>query len=191
MNYHNITTDDMNNGDGLRTVLWCSGCSHNCKGCQNPQTHDENSGIAFDKEAKEELFRYLSNSWIEGITFSGGDPLYINNRPVILELMKEIKEKFPNKDIWCYTGFAFEQLQAENLEHLKYIDTLVDGKFELDKRDVNLKWKGSSNQRVIDVQKSIELGTVILHDNGFEIDYKDENHNNCSCENRNDFELEI
>ena len=189
MNYHNITTDDMTNGDGLRTVLWCSGCSHNCKGCQNPQTHNPESGILFDSNAKAELFSYLSNSWIEGITFSGGDPLYPGNRETILSLMKEIKETFPDKNIWCYTGFTFEQLQADNLEHLKYIDVLVDGKFELDKRDVNLKWKGSSNQRVIDVQKSLINNQIILHDEGYEIDYKEEHHNDCNCENKYDIEL--
>ena len=114
MNYHNITYPDMNNGDGLRVVLWLSGCNHKCKGCQNPQTWDTNSGILFDDSAKNELFRELYNDYISGITFSGGDPLNENNLDEILKLTYEIRSKFPIKKIWLYTGFTWEQL-TENL----------------------------------------------------------------------------
>ena len=151
MNYHNITKDDMLNGNGLRVVLWVAGCSHHCKGCQNPITWDPSGGLLFDDSAKAEIFEQLEQSYINGITFSGGDPLHCANREVITELAKEIKEKYPGKTIWLYTGYTFEEIQ--DMEILKYTDVLVDGRFEIDKLDVNLMWRGSSNQRVIGVKK--------------------------------------
>ena len=147
MNYHNITHDDMLNGDGLRVVLWVAGCTHHCKNCQNPETWDINSGIPFDKEAKEEIFDELKKPYISGITFSGGDPLHPKHRKQVLELAKEIKEKFPTKTVWCYTGFLYEEVK--DIENLKYIDVLVDGEFKEELKDVNLPWVGSSNQRII------------------------------------------
>ena len=154
MNYHNITKGDIVNGDGIRVVLWVSGCSHHCKECHNPETWDQNSGILFDESAKEEIFHELRRKEISGITFSGGDPLFINNRPIIESLMQEIKTKFPKKTIWLYTGYKFEEIS--NLELLKYVDVIVDGEFEIKNKKPKLKWKGSSNQRVIDVQKTIQ-----------------------------------
>lgn len=103
MRYHNITTDDMLNGDGLRTVLWVAGCNHKCKGCHNPITWDVNGGIPFDDTAKTELFEKLSKDYISGITFSGGDPLHPQNRECIGSLIREVAEKFPTKTIWLYT----------------------------------------------------------------------------------------
>lgn len=147
MNYHNITHDDMLNGDGLRVVLWVAGCTHHCKNCQNPETWDINGGIPFDKEAKEEIFNELKKDYISGITFSGGDPLHPKHRKQVLELAKEIKEKFPTKTVWCYTGFLYEEVK--DIENLKYIDVLVDGEFKEELKDVNLPWVGSSNQRII------------------------------------------
>ena len=105
MRYHNITKDDMLNGDGLRTVLWVAGCDHGCKGCQNPVTWDPNSGLEFDEAAKEEIFEQLNQSYIAGDTFSGCDPLYWGNGAHITELAKELKEKYPKKTIWLYTKF--------------------------------------------------------------------------------------
>ncbi|MEI3407141.1 MAG: 4Fe-4S cluster-binding domain-containing protein, partial [Christensenellales bacterium] len=104
MNYHNITMDDMLNGDGLRTVLWVSGCAHHCRGCQNPQTWNPQSGIPFDDAAKEELFSNLSRDYINGVTFSGGNPLCSGNRETVGQLITEIHERFPQKTIWLYTG---------------------------------------------------------------------------------------
>lgn len=153
MRYHNITKDDMLNGDGLRVVLWVSGCSHCCKGCQNPITWDVNSGLLFDEAAKEEIFEQLDKPYISGITFSGGDPLHSANRMDVRGLMAEIKEKYPNKTIWLYTGDVWENVMHYPL--MRYVDVLVDGEFMIEKRDVKLMWKGSSNQRVIDVQKSL------------------------------------
>ena len=183
----------MLNGDGLRVVLWLSGCKHKCKGCQNPQTWDINSGILFDDSAKNELFRELYNDYISGITFSGGDPLNENNLDEILQLTYEIRSKFPNKTIWLYTGFTWEQLtenlsrlhmldyllleQYENKDRfskeeyvswqrfniLKNVNVLVDGRYIEELRNVALKWRGSSNQRVISVQESLKQNKIILH----------------------------
>ena len=111
MNYHNITKDDMLNGDGLRVVLWVAGCNHRCRGCQNPQTWDINSGIPFDNTAKLELFAELDKEYIDGITLSGGDPLHPQNLQSTTKLLKEIKEKYPNKTVWIYTGYTYEQIQ--------------------------------------------------------------------------------
>ncbi len=162
MRYHNITTDDMLNGDGLRTVLWVAGCSHCCKECHNPVTWDPNGGLLFDEKAKEELFDKLNKPYISGITFSGGDPLHYANLQEVTALAKEIREKFPHKTIWLYTGSLWESISQ--LEIVQYVDVLVDGEFEIDKKDTKLHWKGSSNQRVIDVQETLKKNKVVLHD---------------------------
>ena len=104
MRYHNITKDDMLNGDGLRVVLWVSGCSHCCKDCHNPITWDPDGGVLFDEQARQELFSQLEKPYISGITFSGGDPLHAANRLAVRELMEEIRERYPDKTIWLYTG---------------------------------------------------------------------------------------
>lgn len=156
MKYHNITTDDMLNGDGLRVVLWVSGCNHFCKGCQNPVTWDENDGIEFNKDALEEIIVKMTKPYISGLTLSGGDPLYPNNRDTIYRLVKQIKEIFPNKTIWLYTGYSYEEIK--DLPIMEYIDVVVDGEFEEDSKDVNYHWAGSTNQRVIrlgDIDESI------------------------------------
>lgn len=161
MRYHNITKDDMLNGDGLRVVLWVSGCSHCCEDCQNPLTWDPNGGLPFDEAAKEEVFAELEKNYISGLTLSGGDPLYPGNRMDIRNLVKEIREKYPKKTIWMYTGYEWEIVRSFDI--LKYVDVLVDGEYEKDKRDTQLHWRGSSNQRVIDVQESLKTGNVVLH----------------------------
>ncbi len=162
MYYHNITKDDMLNGEGLRTVLWVSGCSHGCKGCHNQITWDPKSGLEFDQAAKEELFEQLQKDYISGITYSGGDPLYPGNRQTITELAEEIRTRFPEKTQWLYTGFVWDQIK--DLPVLKSIDILVDGRFEEEKKDTMLHWKGSSNQRVIDVPLSLQDGNIHLHE---------------------------
>lgn len=161
MRYHNITKDDMLNGDGLRVVLWVAGCNHCCKECHNPITWDPNGGLEFDAAAKKEIFDELGKSYVSGITFSGGDPLHLNNSYDVTELVKEIKEQFPEKTIWLYTGATWEDIC--NMELIEYLDVLVDGEFECDKKDANLHWKGSSNQRVIDVKETRKTGNVVLH----------------------------
>lgn len=182
MYYHNITHDDMLNGSGLRVVLWCSGCEHHCNNCQNPQTWDFGSGIPFDENAKEEIFSEIKKDYISGITFSGGDPLAANNLETVLSLIKEIRLSFPNKNIWIYTGYTFEEIQLlpkgldqESMRFNKYnkmrqnilenCDVLVDGRYIDELRDITLKWRGSSNQRVIDVKRSLKQGKIILWEN--------------------------
>ena len=184
MNYHNITYPDMNNGDGLRVVLWLSGCSHHCYNCQNPQTWDVNSGIPFDESAKEELFRELDKDYISGLTLSGGDPLHEANLDGVLDLVNEIRLSFPNKSIWLYSGYQWEECQpfnedgllkpdkfAPNLqkilqkryEVISRCNVMVDGRYIDSQRNPSKKWAGSDNQRVIDVQQSIKQGKVVLH----------------------------
>ena len=164
MRYHNITKDDMLNGDGLRVVLWVAGCEHCCKGCQNPVTWDPNGGLEFDENAKQEIFEQLEHSYISGITFSGGDPMHCANRSGVKQLAMEIREKYPHKTIWLYTGDTWETVMNSSL--MKYVDVLVDGEFEQDKKDTTLMWKGSSNQRVIDVQATLasdDKSIPVLH----------------------------
>jgi len=178
INYHNITHDDMNNGDGLRVVLWLSGCSHHCYNCQNPQTWNPDSGIPFDESAKQEIFTELSKDYISGITFSGGDPLHENNLDEVLKLIKEISISYPEKTIWLYTGYELseiiKQAQYEKVsevpniwskrwEIIKQCDVLVDGEYIDEQKDLTLKWRGSKNQHVINVKESIKNNKNILY----------------------------
>ena len=143
MNYHNITTDDMKNGVGLRVVLWVSGCSHHCKNCHNAVTWDPNEGLPFDETAEIELFSALRQDYISGITFSGGDPLFLGNREDITHLVQKIRKQFPQKTIWLYTGYVWEEVcQLPVVENL---DVLVDGRFIEEQKDSKLHWKGSAN----------------------------------------------
>ena len=128
MRYHNITTDDMLNGDGLRTVLWVAGCNHRCEGCHNTITWDINGGIPFDEDAENELFEKLKPDYISGITFSGGDPLHPKNRDEITRLAKKARLLFPKKTVWLYTGYTFDEIK--DLEIMQYLDVLVDGEFK-------------------------------------------------------------
>ena len=155
MRYHNITKDDMLNGEGLRTVLWVAGCSHNCPGCHNPVTWDVRGGLPFDGAAKEELFAELEKD------YSGGDPLHPANREGIAALAREIRDRYPEKTIWLYTGYDWEQICG--LPLLKNIDVVVDGEFIQAQKDNRLHWKGSANQRVIDVQRSLLTGQAVLY----------------------------
>ena len=180
INYHNITHDDMNNGDGLRVVLWLSGCSHHCYNCQNPQTWNPNSGIPFDEIAKQEIFNELSKDYISGITFTGGDPLHENNLDEVLELVKEIRISYPEKTIWLYTGYTWEQLVYSRMpsgigkekkflhwnqrnEIISNVNVLIDGKYIDEQKDLTLKWRGSKNQNVIDVKQSLTQNKMVLY----------------------------
>ena len=165
MHYHNILHDDMRNGDGLRVVLFVSGCNHHCHNCQNPQTWDKDSGIEFDIVALNEIFEQLNKDYISGITLSGGDPLYENNLEDIYTLCLSIRQQFGNKKtIWLYTGYEWEEIFTElitdkyqNLRRkiIELCDVVVDGKYIEYLSDVNYHWAGSINQRVIDVKKSL------------------------------------
>lgn len=187
MNYHDIRTDDMLNGDGLRVVLFVSGCDHHCKNCQNPQTWDTNSGIPFTEESMNELLEKLDKPYISGLTLSGGDPLNENNLDEVLKICKTVKEKFPNKTIWLYTGFTWEQLTkiffipndfshltidapsyvTENfhsrVDIIKLCDVVVDGEYIDELSDVNYHWAGSKNQRIINVPQSLKQNKIVLY----------------------------
>ena len=211
MNYHNITYPDMNNGDGLRVVLWLSGCSHHCYNCQNPQTWDANSGIPFDESAKKELFRELDKDYISGLTLTGGDPLFESNLDDVLDLVTEFNKRynfqkidsanpckmgvsevknsdrfrlsFPNKSIWLYSGFRWEECQPFNEDGLLKPDKfapnlqkilqkryeviskctiMVDGRYIDSQRNPSKKWAGSDNQRIISIAESLKQGKVIM-----------------------------
>ena len=161
MRYHNISYPDMNNGSGLRVVLWLSGCSHHCNNCQNPQTWNPDSGIEFDLDAITELFEALQEDYISGITFSGGDPLHEQNIDEVYWLCYIIRKSYPTKNIWLYTGYTWEDIWSDSKividdytnqihdlyqqrqEIIKLCDVLVDGRYEEDKRNVSLPWVGS------------------------------------------------
>ena len=175
LNYHKIEKTSVANGTGIRVVLWVSGCSLHCKGCHNPETWCINSGNLFDEEAKKELFEALDKPYIQGITFSGGHPLEDENVETVYLLIKEIREKLPTKDIWLYTGYTLEQIfpsvvtdrldisRFYKQEIVKVCDVVVDGKYVEELRDITSKWKGSSNQRVIDIQASIKNNEIVLY----------------------------
>lgn len=229
MNFLKIDKEDVCNGEGLRVVLWLSGCSHRCSGCQNPQTWDANSGILFDKSAKEELFRELDKDYISGLTLTGGDPLFESNLDGVLDLVTEVNKRYnqnvfqnaemlldrgisnalysqneytegnlndchrirlssKNKTIWLYTGYTFEECRPhtrrawfakeyfpddtklfnnlvvddKRAEIVEKIDILVDGRYIDSQRNITLPYHGSANQRVIDIQKSLQKGEIVL-----------------------------
>lgn len=164
MNYYSITKNDMLNGDGLRVVLWVAGCSHNCPNCQNPFTHDPNGGKLFNHLAQFDVFDELRKEHISGLTLSGGDPMYMENRSDILDLVKKVKYLFPNKTIWMYTGYTYDQINDDPI--LSYIDVLVDGRY-IEKYSIpHPEWRGSSNQRIINLKekfhKIAEQSSVII-----------------------------
>lgn len=162
MNIHGIEFDSMVNGDGLRCVLWVSGCEHHCPGCHNPQTHDPESGRMMTYEDLHAIVQYLNKKYPSGITLSGGDPLHKENRTEISNIAKYLKVHFPNKTIWMYTGYEWEAVK--DLPVMKYIDVLCDGRFVQALADMKAHWIGSTNQRVIDVQRSLKEGKVVLHE---------------------------
>lgn len=146
MNYHQIKTDDMLNGDGLRVTLFVSGCEHHCPNCQNPQTWPVESGAPFTGDQLDAIRRELAKPYISGVTFSGGDPLHPANRNTVMLVCSTLKEEFPDKTIWLYTGYSAEEALAMKAIH--YIDVLVDGKFVQELADVKAHWVGSTNQHV-------------------------------------------
>lgn len=173
MNYHKIEKFSVANGTGVRCVLWVSGCNIHCKNCQNPQTWDFESGKPFDELAKQELFEALNKPYIHGITFSGGHPLEYENLPDVYNLIKEIKAKFPNKDIWLYTGHTLTirdfdtsiDCGWDNSATYNYIcamcDVIVDGPYIEEQRDITLPFRGSKNQRLIDVKETLKQNKII------------------------------
>lgn len=148
MRFHNITYPDVNNGDGCRVTLWVAGCTHHCKGCHNPQTWSFKSGREFTEDVKNKLYNVLKLPYIKGITLSGGDPL--DSFEDVFELIKDIKNSFNDKDIWLFSGYTLEDIKnSEKSVILGYIDVLVDGEFKEELKDLSLKFRGSSNQRIL------------------------------------------
>lgn len=156
MRYLSITSPDVNNGEGFRVTLWVAGCSHHCKGCHNPETWDYNQGKPL-REVRKDLFSKLDKSYIKGITLSGGDPLDQNNKSLIelLLLLIEIKKNYPDKNIWVYSGDVYENLIKHPLKKaiLKRCDVLVDGPYRYAQRDTSLPFRGSTNQRIINLKE--------------------------------------
>lgn len=161
MNYLSITKSEVANGNGIRVCLWVSGCPHHCDGCQNPESWNFENGKPFTPYSLSCLISEINKDYCDGLTLTGGDPLAESNIIEVTDVAKTIKELFPNKTIWCYTGYDYDSVKEEEI--MKYIDVLVDGKFIKPKRDISLKWRGSSNQRVIDVKKSLQAGKVVLY----------------------------
>lgn len=150
------------NGDGIRTVLWFSGCNHFCDGCHNPSTWDPNSGEYKLKDIGTSIMKSLDTPFCSGITFSGGDPLHPRNRAEAAVFAKLVKKYLPNKTIWLYTGYEWDDIKHLT-DILEYVDVLVDGKFKKDLAEINYPWAGSTNQKVIDVHDSLEANKIILH----------------------------
>lgn len=172
MNYLGIDKSSISNGPGVRVVLWVAGCTCKCKGCQNPESWNFNAGMKFDDNAKQNLFSILNKPYIRGITISGGHPLENTNVEDVYLLIKEIKEKFPTKDIWLYTGYTWEQifptvcLDMFNVNNMyrrvsvEMCDVIVDGPYIEEQRDITLKFRGSKNQRLIDVKETLKQGKI-------------------------------
>ena len=172
MNYATIKYYDIANGQGVRTSLFVSGCTHKCKGCFNSEAWDFKYGKPFTKEVEDEIILSLKEDFIDGLSLLGGEPFEIANQKALLPFLKRVKEKYPNKNVWCYTGYLFDKdlltesrvKTEDTIEMLKLIDVLVDGKFIEELKDISLQFKGSSNQRIIDVQKSLKENQVVLFD---------------------------
>ena len=162
MKYAKIRKLDVTNGPGVRTTIFVSGCTHNCEGWFNKEQQDFNYGNDFTKETEDEFIELTKSRQIKGVNILGGEPMQQVMDDTLLKLLKRIKLE-TNKPIWLWSGYTFEEIinNSKRAEMLREVDVLIDGKFEADKRDIMLKYRGSSNQRVIDVKKSLEQGTII------------------------------
>ena len=170
MNYAEIKNCDIANGPGIRVSLFVSGCTHRCKGCFNEIAWDFGYGKPFTKETADCILKMLQPDYIKGLTLLGGEPFEPENQPAILELLRQVKDKYPEKSIWAFSGYLFDKdILAGRLgpwgitkEYLSYLDVLVDGPFILEKKDLSLRFRGSSNQRIIDVPASLKTGEIVL-----------------------------
>lgn len=172
MHYADIKKADVANGIGVRISLFVSGCTHHCKGCFNEEAWNFNYGNEFTDKEIDKIINLMDHPYIAGLTLLGGEPLEHVNQQGVLPLLRKVKEKFPDKNIWCYSGYTFEKdimgkmykEWKETPELLSYLDVLVDGEFEEDKKDIKLRFRGSSNQRIIDVKKSLKENKTVLFD---------------------------
>ena len=160
MRYNKIRKMDISDGPGIRVSIFMQGCTFNCKNCFNQETHDFNGGKEFTEDTINEVMSLCDKDTIKGLSILGGEPLHPNNIDGTTKLAKKFKEKFPNKNLWMWTGFSFDK-DLKDKEVMNYVDVLVDGRYEDDLHDPTLKWKGSSNQRVINVQESLKEGKII------------------------------
>lgn len=164
MKYNKIRKMDISNGPGVRVSIFMQGCTFNCKNCFNPETHDFNGGKEFNDETIKRVLELCEKDYIVGLSILGGEPLHPKNIEASTRLAKAFKEQFPEKTIWVWSGFLFDK-HLKDKEILNYIDVLVDGQFQDELRDPRLKWCGSSNQRVIDVKKSLKKKDLVLFEN--------------------------
>lgn len=170
MNYATIKNCDIANGPGVRVSLFVSGCTHHCKGCFNAVAWDFDYGQPFTQETVDSILQMLKPAYVKGITLLGGEPFEPQNQPALVDMLRQIKANYPQKSVWAFSGYLFDRdIQSGNLgdpaitrEFLSYVDVLVDGKFEEDKKDLTLRFRGSSNQRIIDVPASLAAGEVVL-----------------------------
>ena len=169
MNYGKINPNDIANGVGVRVTLFVSGCTHHCKGYFNSETWDFNYGTPFTSETEDKVLNLLNKDYINGLTLLGGEPMEPQNQRVLLPFLKKVKQHFPKKDIWCYSGYLFDKEIRQGRAHcevtdemLSYIDVLVDGRFVEEKKNIMLKFRGSENQRIIDVKESLKQNRTIL-----------------------------
>ena len=170
MHYADIKKADIANGQGVRVSVFVSGCTHHCKNCFNSEAWDFNYGKEFTEEEIEKVIQELDHPYVAGLSLLGGEPLEHSNQKGLLPLLRKVKQKFPEKNIWCYTGYTFDKDVMEDMyrkweetpEVLSYLDVVVDGKFEEEKKDIKLRFRGSSNQRILDVKKSLKEKKAIL-----------------------------
>lgn len=161
MRYNLIRKMDISNGPGVRVSIFMQGCSFHCKNCFNPETWDFEGGKEFTNNTIDDVLKLCDKGHIDGLSILGGEPMHPNNIDATTELAKNFKKTYPNKNLWVWSGFKFDE-DLKDKEVLRYIDVLVDGTYKDELHDPTLKWRGSSNQRVIDVQKSIENGEIVL-----------------------------
>lgn len=170
MKFGEIKRYDIADGPGVRVTLFVSGCTHHCEGCFNPETWDFRYGQPFTEAVEDEILEALAPDYIAGLTLLGGEPLEPANRQALLPLLRAVKKAYPQKDIWCYTGYLYDTDILEKFcaqwdgmrEFLSYLDVIVDGEFILAQKNISLRFRGSENQRIIDVQESLRLGKVVL-----------------------------
>lgn len=163
INIYGIETSSVVDGPGVRFAVFLQGCSHNCSGCHNPESHDPDKGkIELLSSIKNQIIKSMMTNLRSGITLSGGDPLYPDNRLAVLQLLKWFKSTYQSRTVWMYTGYSYEDVSNEEI--LKYVDVLVDGRYDKSLRTLTKRFKGSSNQRIIDVQRSLNEGSVVILD---------------------------
>ena len=171
MHYATIKPRDIANGPGVRVSLFVSGCTHHCPGCFNAEAWDFDYGKPFDTAVMDELLTLLAPDYVKGLSLLGGEPFEPQNQAALVEFLRKMRERYPSKTVWCYSGYTLEQLQGESRARCEYtdemlsmIDVLVDGRFVMEKKNIRLRFRGSENQRLIDLNKTREMGEIVLWD---------------------------